>query len=369
MKKNILLSLNVIALFFINISAISCRGSINEIPVINRENQENHNNVDDSNKDNNENNANDEDDQDDKKGKKSDPQPDSNNEKKPFIFVWNVNESGEFALPINELFKYDYKFDLKWCRMDGSKICGEKLNLDGRFSNRYDGRYQIAVSDLPGAGKYLVEMTGIFPAFRFGNSLNTVTDQILEIRQWGSLKWKTMEKAFYGCKYLNITAQDAPDLSEVKDMSYMFYKASSLNSDINHWNVSNVTNMAHLFEKAKSFNQPLDKWNVGNVENMNHLFSEAVSFDRNIESWDVSKVTDMGGMFSGALIFDEPIGKWNVSNVVNMSEMFKKAEMFNQSLNNWKINSNVNLNEIFVGARYFNKNNIKDWNISNKKMF
>ena len=40
-----------------------------------------------------------------------------------------------------------------------------------------------------------------------------------------------------------IEANDAPDLSHVKDMSEMFKFALKMNSDINHWDVSHVTNM------------------------------------------------------------------------------------------------------------------------------
>jgi|GEM_PF-2089052 len=298
----------------------------------------------------------------------------TNNEskiKRPFVFVWRVGADGSFSIPMNGQFINDYKFDLKWSRVDDPKIHGKILKLDGTATKRYNELlYQKEIEGLPGAGEYIMEITGIFPAFRFGNSLTaTKADDIIEIRQWGDIEWETMEKAFSSCKNLRLTAEDAPNLSKVSDMSYMFYKASSLNSSINHWDVSKITNMSHMFEKAKSFNQPLDKWNVGNVTNMNNMFKEAESFSQNIENWDVSKVTDMEGMFYAAQTFDEPLDKWNVSNVTNMSGMFEKAEIFNQSLNSWTINNKADLSRMFVGAGYFDKNNIIKWNISGKNMY
>ena len=45
----------------------------------------------------------------------------------------------------------------------------------------------------------------------------------------------------------------------------MFFGASSFNSDLSNWDVSNVTNMSAMFKLASSFNQDLSEWNVSNV--------------------------------------------------------------------------------------------------------
>ena len=44
--------------------------------------------------------------------------------------------------------------------------------------------------------------------------------------------------------------------------------ATSFNQRLNNWNVSSVKNMCNMFYKAISFNQPLNEWNVSNVRNM-----------------------------------------------------------------------------------------------------
>ena len=41
---------------------------------------------------------------------------------------------------------------------------------------------------------------------------------------------------------------------------------------IENWDVSNVTNMSSLFYGARSFNQPLNNWNVSKVEDMAWMF-------------------------------------------------------------------------------------------------
>lgn len=64
--------------------------------------------------------------------------------------------------------------------------------------------------------------------------------KLLSIRQWGNMKWTTMNNAFNGCSNFNISAIDAPDLSICTDMSFTFSNCNKINSNINNWNVSNI---------------------------------------------------------------------------------------------------------------------------------
>ena len=45
-------------------------------------------------------------------------------------------------------------------------------------------------------------------------------------------------------------------------MSGMFSYYIRFNQDINSWDVSNVTNMSSMFYRATSFNKPLNNWNT-----------------------------------------------------------------------------------------------------------
>jgi surface protein len=72
---------------------------------------------------------------------------------------------------------------------------------------------------------------------------------------------------------------DCRDVSNVKDMSFMFKfmfkEARIFNQDIASWNVASVTNMRGMFETAESFNQNIRSWNVGNLKDMCGMFYEA----------------------------------------------------------------------------------------------
>ena len=88
------------------------------------------------------------------------------------------------------------------------------------------------------------------------------------------------------------------DVSNAKDMSYMFQFCYDLNCDLSSWDVSNVTNMKYMFACCEKFNCDLLNWNVSNVTNMSHMFFYCENFDINcFKSWDVSNVLDMRGMF------------------------------------------------------------------------
>ena len=49
---------------------------------------------------------------------------------------------------------------------------------------------------------------------------------------------------------------------------------------ISEWDVSNVINMSGMFWGAKSFNQPLNDWNVSNVTRMSCMFYGTKSFNQ-----------------------------------------------------------------------------------------
>ncbi len=96
------------------------------------------------------------------------------------------------------------------------------------------------------------------------------------------------------------------DVSNVTDMSVMFFGASSFNQDISYWDVSNVTTMYFMFGKAESFNQDISPWDVSNVKNMFFMFSNAKSFNQDISSWDVSNVTECSAFRFNATSWTQP---------------------------------------------------------------
>ena len=95
--------------------------------------------------------------------------------------------------------------------------------------------------------------------------------------------------------------------SKITDMSNLFkyidlysinYNIKKLNFDVSRWDVSNVKNMTNIFYECANFDCDLSNWIVDNVENMSGMFKNCENFKgKGLENWDVSNVTDMNVMF------------------------------------------------------------------------
>ncbi len=269
-----------------------------------------------------------------------------NAQNSPFITTWEVTSNSlDITIPTVGS-GYNYTIDFG----DGTV----QNNVTGDITHTYSVQ-----------GIYTITISGDFPRIRFANSSirSDIPKKIKSINQWGDIKWTSMEKAFARCHNLVINALDAPDLSQVTDMSNMFNDAKALNSNsINHWNVSKVENMNGLFNKAETFNSPLNSWDVSNVTDMSSMFGSASSFNQPLNSWNVANVTNTANMFHSSA-YDQPLNNWNVSNVTDMTGMFSSTK-FNQPLNNWNVSSVSTMNQMFFKALKFNQP-IGNWNVSN----
>ncbi len=104
-------------------------------------------------------------------------------------------------------------------------------------------------------GTYTIKISGTFPRIFFDYNSSDVF-KILSIENWGTIHWQTMRYASSDCRNLVYNATDAPDLSNVTDMSGMFAGDYGFRGDIRNWNVSNVTDHLGFSEY----------WGYGNTE-------------------------------------------------------------------------------------------------------
>ena len=245
-----------------------------------------------------------------------------------FITTWSVPPSATITFPGEGTYTID------WGDGTTETVTGAR---DHTYDNTSTRRYDIAVSNIT---RFNLLDNG-------GSAAN-----LIDIKQWGTARWSSMAGAFANARSMaEISATDAPHLSEVRDMSSMFLNATIFNHDIGNWDVSNVTNMSAMFSGASSFDQGIGRWVVSAVTDMSGLFSGASNFDQDIGVWDVSAVTNMRSMFVGAKTFNRDIGGWNVAQVTDMTGMFRVANDFRQNLGRWYIQPDpIPINPDYNGA-------------------
>ena len=233
-----------------------------------------------------------------------------------FVITWRV-EAGDLDITIPTT-GTGYNYTVDW---GDATPATDHSDTDADATHTYTA-----------ANDYEVRIIGNFPRIFFNNAGDK--DKIIDINQWGTQVWTSMERSFYGATNMTVTATDAPDLSNVTDMRFMFDGVTAFNQPVNHWNVSNIVRMRFVFRNATSFNQDLDTWNVSSVANMQGMFQDATAFNQNIGGWNVSSVTDMQQMFMDATVFDQDISTWNVSNVTIMTNMLDNSGLSSTNYDN-----------------------------------
>jgi len=298
-----------------------------------------------------------------------------------FVSVWNTSKistgsstATQVKLPLDS--SGSYNFTVKWGDGSSSIVTGwNNASITHTYSS---------------AGVYTINISGKIIGFKFNNIGDKL--KLIRINQWGDLNLGNSSGYFYGTASLNITSTDVPNLtgttnmasafresgikfvpsmnewnmSQVTDMSFMFFKASAFNQNISNWDTSNVVSMYSMFSSATVFNQPIGSWNTSSVNNMTNMFNFASAFNQNLDNWDTSNVIRMKGMFYYATSFNQPIGSWNTTNVIDMGGMFNWASVFNQNISGWDTTNVKDMSYMFDYARAFNQD-ISSWDTTNVK--
>ncbi len=198
------------------------------------------------------------------------------------------------------------------------------------------------------------------------------------------------------------------DVSNVTDMTRMFYGVSSFNEPIGNWNVSNVTTLWETFMNATNFNQTLGVNNFGfesdlpanfgiMAHNLIAIGGSNSDTHCSIDAWGLmgdgtiilyNRTSDLHGRFcriylagdtvTGAaryLPYDTPIynsltelvNGYNTASSVQNYVYFTKGINFDYitfTNNGWDVSKVTDMNKTFSNASVFNKP-LNSWNVSN----
>ena len=166
------------------------------------------------------------------------------------------------------------------------------------------------------------------------------------------------------------------DMSDVTDMSTMFYGCSALQSlTLPVWDTSNVTSMFQMFAGCYALQSlTLPDWDTSNVTDMSYMFAACSALSSlTLPVWDTSNVTDMSYMFNGCSTLPSlTLPVWDTSNVTNMSCMFAACSAL-QSLTfpNWATSNVKNMSYMFYDCsalenlylQYLDTQNVTDMSL------
>ncbi len=278
-----------------------------------------------------------------------------------FITSWDTTKTGNvlntdnvsITLPLHSSCTYDFTVD--W----GDETPIETITdwSDSKKTHTYS---------TPGIKNVVIQ--GIIGCLNFDGDGDQIVDgdasKIIDVLQWGSNQWETLEAMFFGANQLSFfSATDVPDLSQVTNMSRAFKGCSLFNGELNNWNTSFVVLMDELFAGASSFNGDISSWDTSSVVGMFGMFNAATTFNQNIGTWVTSQVQNMSYMFSGASSFNNDIGGWDTSQVTSMVYMFKSATAFNSDLSGWDTRNVTHMDHMFEMATKFSAN-LYGWDVS-----
>ena len=123
---------------------------------------------------------------------------------------------------------------------------------------------------------------------------------VFDVSNWDVSKVTNMDSMFVGCIKFDGDLSDW-NVSNVETMSNMFVKCRNFTGKgLENWDVSNVTNMEFMFSECEDFEgKSIENWDVSNVENISYMFDYCTSLNCNLNNWNVSKVKKKSGVFQG----------------------------------------------------------------------
>jgi surface protein len=143
-----------------------------------------------------------------------------------------------------------------------------------------------------------------------------------------------------GCKH-EVTPhdEDGPFCAPCKDFTTLPADGEALKAAVRDYVTQECATRNGTCFVAQQWGYPMRKWDVSQVTDMSGLFYDSrglfEDFNEDITGWDTGSVTDMSLMFKDAQSFDQDISNWKLDGIVRMTSMLDGAKSFEQNLCAW----------------------------------
>ena len=188
---------------------------------------------------------------------------------------------------------------------------------------------------------------------------SAVSLTLVDVSNWSTSKVKNMACMFQvgdswkaNGQLIEINGLGDLDVSNVKDMTCMFYGASKMTYyDVSRWNVSKVESMNHMFCDNRSLlSLDLSNWDVSSLKTVYCMFDDNVSLKTigDVSHWNTVSLIDAGGWLNecSSFVGDNQgtldLSGWNTSSLKAAGEMFLRTQIHTIDLSGWTFDSITN---------------------------
>jgi hypothetical protein len=82
-----------------------------------------------------------------------------------------------------------------------------------------------------------------------------------------------------------------------------------------------VRNLEYCFYGATSFNDNnISSWDISNVIDISFIFYNTLNFNQNVYNWDVSSLNNHKFPFYGAIKYKQPLSGWLLNKILNIQD-------------------------------------------------
>lgn len=150
-------------------------------------------------------------------------------------------------------------------------------------------------------GEYLITMTGVISNITHNTGEELDKIKIRQVYNFGNAT--TNGYMFYLCQNADFSDVADKPLIGTNTLSLMLYGVNGVIKNIENWDVSPCTASNGCFV-GSNFNQDITNWDVSNITNMSLMFYYASAFNQDISKWNFNKEVELGMNFLvGAIAF------------------------------------------------------------------
>lgn len=250
-------------------------------------------------------------------------QPADNALQAPFITTWKTTAADE---PITLPADGTNNFTVNWG--DGTPV-ETVTTMNPSHIYAIPGDYDVSIVGAAGRWSMSVPMK----------------DKIVDIKQWGAIKFKSLYSGFSGCSNLNISATDKPDLSTCTAMRAVFKDCTSLTHiDLSGCDISLATIMDNMFSGCTE----LISCNLSGVTAaptmaLSTMFTGCAKLQTlDFRGFDVSAITAWINAFKGCTTLTEIKGieTFDMSSVTRIQGFFQNCtSMVSFPIAGWDMSS------------------------------